>query len=380
MIYSLRSETSNLSELFVKTKKHLARIETLLGDIFTEMGGFDDIREPEGKNARSEMLLVAKSSCRSFQFVVKVRERITPQIADDLFSRFQNDCPQENVVLLVYAPVISPRVAEIARKYDISYLDSAGNCRIVNHATGLLISRTGHENKDSIPKQPTTDPFSPKSSRIIRAMLHQPKRGWQVSELAKHSDVRVSMGLASKVKRELVRESYAVVRDRLLYLKQPLELLTAWTRNYSGPLSQQQFYMGGDTNEIEKRISRWCEKSNVEYALARFSAGWRLAAEVRYSVASVYVNAKAMLPQAMGRLRSECDIKEVESGANLILLTPFDESVFVRYVSKPERTTSALQTYLDLRSMAGRGSEAADAIFEKYLRKELETSPEKESA
>ena len=112
----------------------------------------------------------------------------------------------------------------------------------------------------------------------------------------------------------------------------------------------------------------------MEYALARFSAAWRLAPEVRYSVASLYVSSEALQPRMLESLRADCGAREVESGANLVLLTPLDRSVFVRSMSTPEQTTSALQTYLDLQTMAGRGSEAAEAIFEKHLRKALETS------
>jgi len=183
----------------------------------------------------------------------------------------------------------------------------------------------------------------------------------------------VSAGLVSKVKRTLISQSYAAVRDRLLYLKDPRELLKAWAEQYSGAASQRQYYMRGDTHEIEAGISSWCEQSNIEYALARFSAAWRHAPEVRYSVAAVYVGAEAHQNRNQQSLHDDCGAREVESGANLVLLTPFDRSVFVRRLPPPERTTSPLQTYLDLYSMAGRGEEAAEAVFEAHLRKALES-------
>ncbi|MDA1055115.1 MAG: type IV toxin-antitoxin system AbiEi family antitoxin [Planctomycetota bacterium] len=357
-----------------ETDKHLARFEELLRDIFAELGEFESIWEARDGDVRSDVMMVSKSSSQTYRFDVKVRERITPQIADDLFERLQQEPLPERVVRIVYAPVISARVAEIARQHGISFIDYAGNCHIVDRSEGLLISRTGIPNEASSRTQKTADPFSPKSSRIVRAMLHEPERGWQVSELASHPDVDVSVGLVSKVKRALVRESYAIVRDRLLYLKQPLDLLAAWTRDYPGPSSQRQFYMRGETEEIESKVAAWCEKSNIEYALARFSAAWRHAPEVRYSVASLYVGSEALSPRWLESLRVDCGAKEVESGANLVLLTAFDRSVFVRRLAAPEQTSSPLQTYLDLQSLAGRGSEAAEAVFEKHLRKALEST------
>lgn len=58
-------------------------------------------------------------------------------------------------------------------------------------------------------------------------------------------------------------------------------------------------------------------------------------------------------------------------------LTPlrhFDKSVFVRCISADGQTTSPLQTVLDLQRMAGRGSDAGDAVFEKYLCRALEST------
>jgi hypothetical protein len=357
-----------------EANEHRARFEQLIRDIFAELGDFESIWELGDGDARSDVMSISNSSGQSYRFDVKVRERITPQIADDLFERLQNEGLPDRVIRIVYTPVISPRVAEIARQYEISFMDYAGNCHIVDQPTGLLVSRSGIPNEASSRKQKTTDPFSPKSSRIVRAMLHEPDRGWQVSELAEHPEVDVSAGLASKVKQALVRESYAVVRDRLLHLKRPLDLLAAWTREYPGPASQRQFYLRGDTEEVESRMSDWCEKTNIKYALARFSAAWRYAPEVRYSVASLYVGSEALGPRRLESLRVDCGAKEVESGANLVLLSPFDKSVFVRRTPAPEQTTSPLQTYLDLQSMAGRGSEAAEAVFEKHLRRALESA------
>ena len=376
--YSLRSETTNFGENMAETDKHLARLEQLIRDTFADLGDFESVWEPSVDDAHPTVLVVSKSPRQTYRFDVKVRARITPQIADDLFERLQKEPLPDRVVRIVYAPMISQRVADIARQHGISFVDYAGNCHIVDRSAGLLISRSGIPNEASSQKQNMADPFSPKSSRIVRAMLHEPERGWQVSELAEHPDVDVSAGLVSKVKQALIRESYAVVCNRLLYLKHPLDLLAAWTRDYPGSPSQRQFYMRGDTEEVEGRLADWCEKSNIEYALARFSAAWRHASEVRYSVASMYVGSKALSARWLESLRVDCGAKEVESGANLVLLTPY-KSVFVRRPSAPEQTTSPLQTYLDLQSMAGRGSEAAEAVFDKYLRKALESASAEKS-
>ncbi|MFT5323454.1 MAG: hypothetical protein ACI8P0_001303 [Planctomycetaceae bacterium] len=357
-----------------RTQENLRNLASLLWTLFEEFGDYECRWNPQsdGSNEGADLQLISTDG-QKFAFHVTDRERVTPQMADDLFARMRAAENDPHVVRLVYAPVISERVAEIARRYNVSYIDFAGNCRIVNPAAGLFISRAGIPNDAARQKKPAmVDLFAPKSSRIIRAMLHQPTRGWQVSELAEHPDIGVSAGLVSKIKQTLVSESYAVVRDRLLYLKEPRDLLVAWAGSYPGATVEHQYYLRGDTQEIESRLAEWCEKSNIDYALARFSAAWRHSPEVRYSVASVYVGAEAFEGSRQESLRSDCGARPVDSGASLVLLVPYDESVFAQRQQFPEQVTSALQTWLDLQSLSGRGVEAADAVFEKHLRESLE--------
>jgi hypothetical protein len=347
------------------TKQHLSHLASLLAETFQEFGdyGCDWI----SRNADSSDFWLRSAEGQEFAFDVMVRERVTPQIADDLFARIAPPI-NPSTIPLVYAPVISPRVAEIARRRGISHIDFVGNCHI-SLRPGLLISRSGIPNDSARNQnQKVADLFSPKSSRIVRAMLHQPTHGWQVSELAQFPDIEVSAGLVSKVKQTLISQNYATVRNRLLYLKEPRDLLSAWGKRYLGAFDQRQFYLRGNTQEIEVRISEWCEHSSIEYALARFSAAWRLAPEVRYSTASIYVGAEVFQDSGRQSLLADCGAQEVDSGANLVLLTPYDQSVFAQRNKAPEQVTSALQTWLDLQSMSGRGTDAAEAVFEKHIR------------
>ena len=110
--------------------------------------------------------------------------------------------------------------------------------------------------------------------------------------------------------------------------------------------------------------------SGLELALAGFSAAWRLGPEVRHAVAAVFVEDRGFNPDTFGRLGKYKGGKRVETGANLLLWRPFDVSVLVGSHGKDESAlpvTSALQTYLDLKRLAGRGAEAAAAVYERLL-------------
>ncbi|MEZ6125668.1 MAG: hypothetical protein R3C49_21190 [Planctomycetaceae bacterium] len=86
------------------------------------------------------------------------------------------------------------------------------------------------------------DPFSPKSSRIVRALLSEPERVWTIHELANHPDIDVSSGLVSKVRASLCRNAYIDDRTQGTRLRDSEGLLAAWSRTYSGPLARHLYF------------------------------------------------------------------------------------------------------------------------------------------
>lgn len=315
----------------------------------------------------SDVLLCVTSKDVKVTIAVQVKARITPQTALSVcekLARTPND-----VIPLVFAPVISPRVAEMLGQYGISYVDQAGNCRIRSARHRLLIDRHGYRSPVRSPKG-ITDMFAPKSSRIIRAMVTQPIKGWQVRELSAHPDVKVSVGLAAKVKQTLIEQSYAVEHERLLYLRDPIGLLENWAKSYSGPAEQMPMFFRGNTEDAEQAVAQWCQDNAIAFALGGLSAAWRLAPQVRYSVAAVYVESHGFDREMFSKLKSYQGGKPAETGANLLLWRPYDRSVLVGSHSEGKNdlpVTSAIQTYLDLKRLGGRGAEAATAVHERLI-------------
>jgi len=332
------------------------------------LGGLPEVQvETHFKNQSSDfgcdLQVDATSGAVAFRFAVQVKSRITPQVAFSACHQIRGMA--RDAIPVLYAPVISPRVAEIVREQDIGYVDEAGNCWLRNLSNHLLIERQGFrtERKET---SATPDLFSTKSSRIIRALLSQPSEGWQVRQLAGLPGVKVSVGLVVKVKRALIEEGYGVEHGQL-YLRDPVGLLNAWSQKYAGPVEQVPLYFRGDVAAAENNIRLGCVDHHLQYALGGMSAAWRLAPEVRYGVGTVYVENRGFDQTQLDQLIARSGGKRVDTGANLILWRPYDQSVFASVVDGEISATSALQTYLDLKRTPGRGEEAAKAIFEKHL-------------
>src|SRR5207302_9522172 len=133
-----------------------------------------------------------------------------------------------------------------------------GNCRIA--APGLFVLVSGRPNRQTTIKI-AIDPFSRKSSRIVRTLLKHPTRGWQVQQLAHEADV--SLGLASKVKKALIDETYLAERDRLVYLRDPAQLLQAWAVQYRPHVKRLQLFTLSRPPEAEHRLAEWCRANEV---------------------------------------------------------------------------------------------------------------------
>ncbi len=320
---------------------------------------------PATKHGKPDLIIRANSGGKKFLLVVEAKKRITPQTALSTIYQAQHYATVN--IPVIYAPVISPRVAEIARQNNVGYFDQAGNCYVRAPKAGVLIVRQGFVGKRHPPK-PAIDLFAPKSSRIIRLMLSRPAEGWRITQLAKHLDVRVSPGLVTKVKNSLAEESYAIVYNRLLYLRDPQNLLDAWSAKYTGPAEQRLFYLRGDAANAEKIICDFCHGHKLTFALAGLSAAWEIAPEVRQGMATIYIEARGWHRQMLESLET-LGLKRVDTGANVQIWLPYDESVFAgRDQARSNPATSPIQTYLDIKRFAGRGEDAARTIFDKYLR------------
>ena len=290
-------------------------------------------------------------------FLAQVKNNGQPRIARlavyELKDRLGG---KTNAYGIFIAPYISPDAGKICEDAGIGYLDLAGNC-LLSFET-IYIRQTGAPNP-KVQKRDLRSLYSPKAERILRAMLTEPQRAWKITELAKAVDV--SLGQVANVKKLLVDREWLGVNDNGMVLSRPGDLLDDWVKAYNYRRNQiHEFYSLSEISPTEASLADACERLGVQYALTCFSAAIRLAPMVRYNRVMAYVQGDLSVVAA------EAKIKPVDSGANVILLTPYDEGVF--YAASPVSgiiTASLVQVYLDVIGSRARGQEAADAIRQK---------------
>ncbi|MBI2848758.1 MAG: hypothetical protein HYX88_01320 [Chloroflexi bacterium] len=318
--------------------------------------------ESELRAGRPDLVVTAEVAGAPKTFVVEVKSSGQPRIAREAANqllRFQMTRPDAYGVFV--APYISPAASDICRKDGIGCVDFAGNCRL--SFGGIYVEREGQPNV-SARRRDLRSLYSPRAGRVLRVLLNNGRRTWKIQDLAKES--MVSLGQAYNVKKLLSDREWVRTEVSGFSLVEPESLLKEWSENYSFRKNRViELYSIESLIEFEADLAELCESKGIGYALTGFSGAARLAPTVRYQRAAAYLPDENSLDGAVAVL----GLKRVASGANVLLLLPYDEGVF--YGSRKidgVRICSPVQICLDLTGFPGRGEEAAAKIFEDVLR------------
>lgn len=299
---------------------------------------------------------------KTIKLEITYRERIYPAEIESLAGRMV--AARQTGTPVLACPGISLRVAELCKELGVGTLDGTGNCRI--GAPGLFILIKGEETA-SPDTRPAADFFAPRSSRIVRLLLAQPQRGFQVQQLA--HEAGVSLALVAKVKKTLLEQALAVEQKRLLYLPDPTKLLEEWGRE-GLPLYAEKLQVQVDqpAAEAEERLGKACGRMGIEYALTGLSGFRRMELPVYASRASAYYSrrASAFVDGRVKELVAELAWQsDAPAQTTFTLFTPRDDSVFWDTQRiKGLRVVSPLQLYLDLQQERGCAAMATQVLEE----------------
>jgi len=303
---------------------------------------------------------------KKFLLIFEVKSTGQPRYVRMAVSQLKEIIANKKQCYSVFASTfISEESRKICRESGIGFIDLAGNCFF--NFDNVYLSVEGRSNP-----YPTTRPlksiFYPKSSRVLRVLLCNPKKEWFVKDLAREAET--SLGQTSLIKNKLLEYEYVGVSSEKkrakFWLKKPEELLSKWATNYTYKKNKMKnYYSLEDVETIEKKIVDYFNLKNTTYAFTLNTGTSMVAPFLRYKRVFLYVF------NNIDKIASEMNFKEVSSGSNVILMEPYDEGVFYGLqMIKGVRVVSDIQLYLDLISYKERGEEAAKFLLEERIRKQ----------
>lgn len=319
-------------------------------------------REPRLGSASADIALRLKTPDGEQVVLVEVKSSGQPRVVREAVNQllqYQSKVPEAYGVLV--APYISPQSARICVENGIGYVDLAGNCRLGFRQ--VYVEREGRPNP-APQRRDLRSLYSPRTTRVLRVLLLDPKKTWKLQPLAQEAGV--SLGQVYNVKKLLVDREWIRTDEDGLRLVEPGPLLTEWSQNYTYRRNAaRDFYSLDAPPEIESKLATACRDRSVQYALTGFSAAARLAPMVRYQRVTAYVSGD------FGGLVKTLGLKEVPSGANVTVLSPYDDGVFYGAADiNGIQIVSPVQAYLDLIGYRGRGEEAATFLLEQVIQRQ----------
>ncbi len=323
----------------------------------------EDIQLESSDKKPSPDLVIKSSTPEGEQIIlIEVKNNGQPRIARDAVNqllRYKEAFPNSYCVFC--APYISSASAEICSQDEVGFLDFAGNCHL--SFGSVYIEQSGKQNPAPQRRELRTL-YSPKATRVLRVLLNNSGKSWKTQILA--DEAGVSLGLISNIKKRLEDREIVQTGTKGIKLQSPENLLSEWSKNYSYKKNQvRNFYSLKTILEIETDIAEICSQKDIGYALTGFSGAARLAPAVRYQRVMAYISSD------IDEVSEKLNLKEVTSGSNIMLFSPYDEGVFYG-TQKVEgiNVVSSIQLYLDLQGFPGRGEEAAEVLLERVIRSE----------
>lgn len=298
-----------------------------------------DIQAPDGAKA---VLLVETKSRLSAREAAVLGSTLHQTLDDDrwdgaiLFTRFASRMARERL-----------------RSAGVSYLDSTGNAWISLSRPAVFIERQGAETDPDPPRRGVRSLKGAKAARIVRGLCDwRPPLG--VRELARRTGTNA--GYVTRVLSFLEDQDVIVRDDQGEVIKaQWEELLKLWSRDYSVSEANRavQYLAPRGFTPLRERLATY----EGQYALTGQFAVPPEAQIAPGRVLSCYVTSAE-------HAAKELDLRPAESGANVLLLEPFDKLVFERTRQATELTTVALtQCVVDLLTGTGREPAQADALL-----------------
>lgn len=330
---------------------------------------------------------------------VEIKGAYTPKQVEQIAPWLsQMKAMKSGTAFALVCPAISPQSQRLCFERNVDFIDLAGNV-FINVPGKLLLQRVGMKPRRETSPSFYRNPFSGKSSRILRVLLQKPcawtpsdmrpvdvflvnrakvqkPKAWTLSEITEElaSESRrapcagasfgVSFSLASRVLRSLEEELLVMRRNATITVPEPRRLLTEWAQEYK---DRYRWYLrrsfkvpnpfGRDLKAVRQALDGLLKPQC--YAFTGAAAASVTAPFVDVDPIDLYISDEAKAEN----LRTSVSGPSV--GPDLRVIYAFDEGVFM-YASLKDGipVVSDIQTYLDLFARGGRDLKQADYLLQ----------------
>ena len=293
---------------------------------------------------------------------IELKSRLDPKDAESLVSRFEMRRWQDgDATPVIVARFLGERTRERLRTLGAGYIDLTGNMYLRLDAPAVAIERAGADKDPEPTQRPARSLKGAKAGRLVRTLVDfTPPLGTR--EIARIA--QIDPGYVSRLLALLERDDYIGREPRgpVTRIDWP-NLLRAWAKDYSLDSSNlaTSYLQPRGLPALLDALRRQESEEALTYAISGSLAAARRAPIAPARLGVVYVERLDEAAQMLGLLPAE-------TGANVLLVEPFDSVVFERTVlDEGLRYVAPSQIAADLLTSSGRGPEEAEALIEWML-------------
>lgn len=292
----------------------------------------------------------------SADLVIEVKRRIEPRMVQSVVEQVRRYCEASGAaaVPVVGAAYLSPRTREALKEAGVSYIDTTGNLQLEVSAPGILISAVGGD-RDPWPADCRLGSLRGRGAAVALRAVVENSPPYGVRQLAKTT--AASAPTLSRVIDLLDREGIAAREPRGPVLDIDWQAaIRRWAEDY-GQLTSNQPTMLLDPRGLESTERRLASAS-FKYAATGAFAAQRFRPIAGTRTATLYVDDPDEAALDLG-------LREVDQGANVILLEPLDPIVFEGSMIRDDlRCTGPTQLAVDLLTGPGREPSQGEALLD----------------
>lgn len=300
---------------------------------------------------------------RPIFLVIEVRKTVYPRDVRQVLWQFnaQRQAHPSDVQHLLIAESISPGAKDLLKSECVGYYDSGGSLFLPALGAYIYIDKPPPKTLE----KSVRSLFSGRRAQVLHVLLVRPKIWFGVTKVAELALVAPST--ASDVLGELERfdwlESRGQGPSKERYLREPGELLDAWSRQLAGtnaPTLRRYYVPGLKSDALLQRVGQVFDAHQAAYAVSYEAAAQRYAP---FLSGISQVRTRLLLGAGAEAALEELDARAVTEGANLAIIeTKSAGELLFREQVDGVWLASPVQVYLDLLRGEGRAKELAEHL------------------
>lgn len=358
---SVISENKGNSEM-VSEKQILDKVPNLIKENIPAFKIKKIVHQPKIKGIIPDMVIDVEMVGKKRKLIIEAKSRGFPsQILQSIPVLLKVSSSVKDSYPIFVSDFISKKGASICKENNVGYIDLTGNCYV--GLKEVYIEKIGEEQIERS-RNILKKLFSPKATRIIRALLEEPERLWGINELSQAFEV--ALGYTHEVIAKLLKQGY-IIRDekKKIHLSRPTELLNDWAEQYRIPPENIHSYYSSMKNsqELMKKIANTLKRNKITYCFTLHAGASLVAPFMRFNDVHFYY---------LGELKTivqQLELEEIEFGGTVHLIEPYDEGIFYRKQTiEGKDVICNTQLYLDLNQYPARGKEQAEFLRKKRIK------------